>query len=107
MLSIAVTVSRFEAGTLHIPPSLRFFTEGAEPDQLFRQAVMFAVAPLHAFVSIPLLDAFQGRYGAQPRSRLHGLLQYGRLYLQFLVAFWVVILVVRALHNTARLTALT
>ncbi|KAF2190369.1 hypothetical protein K469DRAFT_721215 [Zopfia rhizophila CBS 207.26] len=45
MLYIAVMVSHFEAEILHIPPSLRFFTAGAEPDQLFRQAFLFLLAP--------------------------------------------------------------
>lgn len=48
MLYVAATVSRFEAETLHLRPSFRFFTVGAEPDQHFRQAVLFALAPLHA-----------------------------------------------------------
>jgi hypothetical protein len=96
MLYVAVTVSHFEAEILHIPPSLRFFTVGAEPDQLFRQAFLFLIAPFHAFVSIPLGDLIGGRYDSQTRS--HGLLRYGGWYLQFLVTFWMAILIVRALH---------
>jgi hypothetical protein len=70
MLYIAVMVSRFEAEILHIPPSLRFFTVGAEPDQLFRLSFLFLLAPFHAFVSIPLADLVWGRHDSQPRS--HG-----------------------------------
>lgn len=62
MLDVAVIVSRFEAETLRIRPSLRFFTVGAERDQLFRQAVIFSLAPLHAFALILLIDALQGRH---------------------------------------------
>jgi hypothetical protein len=61
MLFVAATTSRFEAETLHIPLALRFFTVVAEPDHLFRQAVLFTVAPLHAFVMIPLLDTSEDR----------------------------------------------
>lgn len=66
MLHIAATVSHFEAETLQIPPSLRFFTVGAEPDELSKQAIMFCVAPLHTFATLPLMDAFAGRYELQP-----------------------------------------
>ena len=99
MLYIAVMVSHFETEILHIPPFLCFFTVGAEPDQLFRQAFLFLLAPFHAFVSIPLGDLVWGRYNSQPS---HGLLRCGRWYLQLLVTFWVAILIVRALHIFAR-----
>ena len=72
---IAIIVSHLEAEILHIPPSLRFFTVGAEPDQLFRQAVLFLVAPLHAFVTLPLMDVVGRRYNSQPTCR--GLVQCG------------------------------
>jgi hypothetical protein len=81
MLFVAATVSRFEVETLQTSPSLRFFTVGAEPDRLFRQAVMFSDAPLHAFVTIPLLDAFEGRR----RSWRQSVLRYGRFYVLLLV----------------------
>ncbi|KAH7396367.1 hypothetical protein BKA66DRAFT_262613 [Pyrenochaeta sp. MPI-SDFR-AT-0127] len=93
MLYVAVVASRFEAETLRIRPSLRFFTVGADPHQLFRQAVIFALAPLHAFILIPLIDALQGRHKSQPRGQ--SLFRYGRWYLQFLVPSWVAILISR------------
>jgi len=100
MLYVAVTVSHFETEILHIPPSLCFFTEGAEPDRLFRQAVLFLVAPFHAFVSMPLLDSIAGKRDSQPRS--HWLLRCGGWYLHYFIMFWVCILIVRALHIIAR-----
>jgi hypothetical protein len=96
MLYIAVTVSHFEADTLYIPPALPFFTVEAGPDELFKQAFMFALAPVHAFITIPLLAKVHGRHASQPRS--YGLLGCGSWYLQLLATFWVIILLVRAMH---------
>ncbi|KAF2194527.1 hypothetical protein K469DRAFT_705996 [Zopfia rhizophila CBS 207.26] len=94
LLYIAATVSHFEADILHIPPSLRFFTAGAEPDLHFRQAFLFVLAPLHAFVSMPLSDLLLGRCDPEPRS--HGLRRYGTWFLWYLVMFWVATLIVGA-----------
>jgi hypothetical protein len=96
MLYIAVTVSRFKADTLHIPPALRFFTVGAGPDELFKQAFIFALAPVHTFITIPLLAKVHGRHASQPRS--YSLLRCGSWYLQLLATFWVRILLVRAIY---------
>lgn len=86
LLWIAAIMLHFKARFLHIPPSLRFFTVGTDRDQLFRQAFMFALAPLHAFVTVPLLDTFGCSHTAQ--SSKHWLLRYGRYHLLFLVTFW-------------------
>ena len=90
MLYLAVVTSRFEAETLNVPPALRFFTTGADPDQLSRQAFLFALAPVHAFISILILNALQGAHS-------HGLLRYAWFYLRLLTLFWLAIVIVRAL----------
>ncbi|KAF1851145.1 uncharacterized protein K460DRAFT_262768, partial [Cucurbitaria berberidis CBS 394.84] len=86
LLHVAAIVSRFESEMLHIPPALRFFTVGAEPDHLFRQAFLFLLAPLHAFVTLPLTDLVC--YNSR-KLRRHGLVQCGEWYLWFFVTFWV------------------
>jgi hypothetical protein len=97
ILDIATVMPRFESNVLHIPPSLRFFTAGADPDELFRQAFRFLLAPFHAFVSMPLLDLVLGRKDSQLGSRR--LLCDGTWYVKFLVTFWVSVLIVSLLHG--------
>jgi hypothetical protein len=93
MLRLALTISRLEADYLHIPPTLRFFTVGGDTEELFNQAFMFTLAPYFAFIIIPLIDAVAGDPNlAKPRGR--ALLRYGRLWLQFLLMWWLIILVV-------------
>lgn len=102
LLHLAATVSHFEAETLHIPPSLRFFTADADPDHLFRQAFMFALAPVHAFFTLPLMEKVMG--GRRSGSWLW---RCGGWYLQFLGMFGVAIVTVSALCYVAMKMALT
>jgi hypothetical protein len=93
MLRLARGISHLEASYLHIPPALRFFTAGGDAEELFNQAFMFTLAPYFAFIIIPLIDAVAGgRTLENPRGR--ALLRYGRLSLQFLLMWWVIVLVV-------------
>jgi hypothetical protein len=95
MLHVALTVSRLEADYLHIPPALRFFTVGGDAEELFNQAFTFTLAPYFAFIIVPLIDAVLG--GLNPdESRGRALLRYGRLWLQLLLMWWMVILLVRS-----------
>lgn len=108
LLYVVNVVSYFEAETLHIPSSLCFFTAGAEPEQLHRQATLFLLAPLQAFLLMPLLDMVQSIYLSRPRPIREGLFKYGRWYLQLIITFWTAILIVRALpHNSFNASALT
>jgi hypothetical protein len=93
MIHLAFATSRFEAETLRIPASLRFFTVGGDAEELFTQALMFTIAPYNAFFVIPLMEALQDFPDPEPRS--NRLLRYGRWYLLLLLTFWVIILVVR------------
>jgi hypothetical protein len=93
MLHLALTISRLEADYLHIPPALRFFTVGGDAEELFNQAFMFTLAPYFAFIIIPVMDAVSGGPNLD-KSRGRALLRYGRLSLQFLLMWWVIILVV-------------
>jgi hypothetical protein len=93
MLHLAHTISRLEADYLHIPPALRFFTVGADAEELFNQAFMFTLAPYFAFIIMPLTDAVLGDPHLD-KSRGRALLRYGRLSLQFLLMWWMIILVV-------------
>jgi hypothetical protein len=96
MLHLALTISRLEADYLHIPPALRFFTAGGDAEELFNQAFIFTLAPYFAFIIIPLIDAvLGGPHLDKPRGR--ALLRHGRLSLQFLLMWWVIILVVTML----------
>jgi hypothetical protein len=105
LLSLAAAASRFEASTLHIPHPLRFFTEGATPAEHFQRAFLFAVAPYSAFVAQPLLDAVLNR-GRRAQTWRQLCLRCGGWYFQFLLTFWAVILIVRALHCTEKGTKL-
>jgi hypothetical protein len=94
LLKLGLTVSRFEAETLHIPPFFRFFEIDAGSAALVMQASMFAAAPLHAFFTMPFLEKLV--YTQEARSwrgyLLHGL----GWYFQYFVAFWSAMLIVSA-----------
>jgi hypothetical protein len=95
LLHLARTISAFEGHVLHIPPSLCFFTVDANPDRLARQAFLFVLAPLHAFVLMPLADLVWGRCDPEPRSP--ALVRCCGWFGLLLVTFWVAILIVRIL----------
>jgi uncharacterized membrane protein AbrB (regulator of aidB expression) len=98
LLRLAFTVSRFEAETLHMPTLLRFFTEGAGEQELHLQAFMFAVAPLHASFTMPVLETLFDQRTF--RSWTGYLLRYLYWYFYFLSMFWTVGFVVRSSYDT-------
>jgi hypothetical protein len=94
ILHTTLTVSHFEAETLHIPPSLRFFTTGTDPDHLFRQGFLFLLAPFHAFITLPLADYLWPKDEVSTwRDRVWRSLG---CYAEFFGMFWGAILVVSA-----------
>ncbi|EDU47731.1 hypothetical protein PtrSN002B_003501 [Pyrenophora tritici-repentis] len=88
MHALAVTVSRFEIDTLHIPPSLSFFTVNARDEKAFMEGVMFFAALMNSFVTIPLLDWLGDRYYPKPRPR-YWIRSFG-WYSLFFVTFYVI-----------------
>lgn len=91
MLRLALTMSNLETETLYNPPSLRFFTAGGDTDELFRQAFMFALAPFHAFITMPLLDSFLGPQS--PLSRCPLVLRFWGWWPGFSLMFWLTVFV--------------
>lgn len=97
MLPVAIAVSRFEAETLRIPPSLHFISVGANEQQLCMEAGMFVAALLKSFVTIPLLEWRGNRHYDQPRPPF--LLRCAERYLLHFVQFYALIVIVSTLHN--------
>ncbi|KAL7780264.1 hypothetical protein CFE70_010286 [Pyrenophora teres f. teres 0-1] len=88
MHALALAVSRFEIETLHIPPSLCFFTVGAGYEKASMEGVMFFAALMNSFVTIPLLDWLLREYDPKPRPRY--LVKCVGWYSLFFVTFYVI-----------------
>jgi hypothetical protein len=97
LVNFVITASRFEAESLHVPRSMRFFTTGAGPNKLYAEAAFLFVALLHAFFTLPLMDLVHGYVYADytPWSWGRALLRCGKRYLLLSVTFWTIIVVVR------------
>ncbi|PSN64502.1 hypothetical protein BS50DRAFT_75696 [Corynespora cassiicola Philippines] len=102
MLYIAAAVSRVEVEMLHIPPSLRFFTVGAGPNELVLQAFSFVIAPLYAFIMIPLARLAMRRYFPQHRSYRIGVLPCLKDYAFLFSVVWFPIFLAREFHVIGR-----
>ncbi|EAT89390.1 hypothetical protein SNOG_02659 [Parastagonospora nodorum SN15] len=55
LIHIGTSFAHVES-TLHIPTCLRFFPPSASPDELCTLALLFVVAPLHGYMTLPMLD---------------------------------------------------
>jgi len=87
LIALGTYLAHIES-TLHIPATLRFFPPCGPPDEMHMPALMFAVAPLHAYIMLPGL-AYLGRQGRWTWTRCI------KLHVQCLGMFWFVILLLR------------
>jgi hypothetical protein len=105
MYQLTVMLSFFEAGILRIPPLVRFFTAESEAHELHLQALMFIVAPLHAFFTMPLLEKLLGK--RKLRSWNRHLVRCLGWYLIYFTTFWIVGFVVSFIYEARAPTTLT
>lgn len=91
ILTIATHAADIESNLLHIPPYLRFFTTtpDADPGLYLKQATMFVAAPIHTFISIPLIALFLD--GRQGMKRKYGMWACGHTLALLWGTFWVLV----------------
>jgi hypothetical protein len=97
MIYVATTVSHFEAEVLHIPASLRFFTQGDGPYVQVKTGIYFLAPALDALIIIPIMDWAQEKYTSLG-SRGRGWGRRVQAYLTIFMAIRTTIVMARALE---------